>query len=106
MGEWEKSHEAAKNYFGSDGRLNPVRLGRAPVWLTASETYFCVGHPSRRNCPSSLASAESCDRRVRHTRLSRHRGTFRRKMKAIELSHITTRYQQPTVDGFKIFYRE
>jgi pimeloyl-ACP methyl ester carboxylesterase len=27
-------------------------------------------------------------------------------MKAIELSHITTRYQQATVDGFKIFYRE
>ena len=27
-------------------------------------------------------------------------------MKAIELSHITTRYQQVTVDGFKIFYRE
>ena len=27
-------------------------------------------------------------------------------MKAIELSHITTRYQQATVDGSKIFYRE
>jgi len=27
-------------------------------------------------------------------------------MKALELSHITTRYQQATVDGFKIFYRE
>ena len=27
-------------------------------------------------------------------------------MKAIELSHITTRYQQATVDDSKIFYRE
>jgi pimeloyl-ACP methyl ester carboxylesterase len=27
-------------------------------------------------------------------------------MKAIELSHITIRYQQATVDGSKIFYRE
>jgi pimeloyl-ACP methyl ester carboxylesterase len=27
-------------------------------------------------------------------------------MKAIELSHITTRYRHATVDGFKIFYRE